>query len=41
MDISKPKVLIIYHSGAGSTKTIAEIFYEKLDIYSIDIDSVS
>ncbi|ERJ13260.1 EFR1 family ferrodoxin [Haloplasma contractile] len=26
----KSKVIILYHSGAGSTKTIAEVFYETL-----------
>lgn len=34
------KLLILYHSGAGSTKTIAEIYYKKLDSYFIDISSI-
>lgn len=37
---NKHKVLILYHSGAGSTKTIAEIYYKKLDTYFIDINSI-
>ncbi|MFT5873240.1 MAG: flavodoxin [Clostridium sp.] len=36
----KHKLLILYHSGAGSTKTIAEIYYKKLDSYFIDISSI-
>lgn len=39
--INEPKILILYHSGAGSTKTLAEIFYEMLRGYSIDISSIS
>ncbi|MDP4143380.1 MAG: EFR1 family ferrodoxin [Bacillota bacterium] len=31
------KILILYNSGAGSTKTIAEIYHEKLSSYNIDI----
>lgn len=31
------KILIIYHSGAGSTKTIAEIYDKLLDKYETDI----
>lgn len=35
------KLLILYHSGAGSTKTIAEIYYRMLHSYSIDIDPIN
>jgi len=35
------KILILYHSGAGSTKTIADIYYKKLKSYFIDISSIS
>jgi flavodoxin/ferredoxin len=35
------KVLILYHSGAGSTKTIAEIYYKELKSYRIDISSIN
>ncbi|SET59447.1 hypothetical protein SAMN05660297_02869 [Natronincola peptidivorans] len=34
------RILILYHSGAGSTKTIAELYYEQLDMYSIDINPI-
>lgn len=34
------KILILYHSGAGSTKTIAEIYHKKLDSYFVDISSI-
>ena len=37
----KHKLLILYHSGAGSTKTIAEIYYKMLDLYSTDISPIS
>ncbi|SCY56648.1 flavodoxin family protein [Alkaliphilus peptidifermentans] len=37
----KPRILILYHSGAGSTKTLAEIFYEKLSSYTTEISSIS
>ncbi|WP_432664432.1 EFR1 family ferrodoxin [Wukongibacter baidiensis] len=37
---NKRKLLILYHSGAGSTKTIAEIYYKKLASHSIDITSI-
>ena len=37
---NKQKILILYHSGAGSTKTIAEVYYKKLDSYFIDISSI-
>ncbi|QUH26616.1 EFR1 family ferrodoxin [Serpentinicella alkaliphila] len=37
----KHKILILYHSGAGSTKTIAEIYYKMLHLYSIDISTIS
>lgn len=37
---SKYKLLILYHSGAGSTKTIAEIYCEKLNPYYVDICSI-
>lgn len=31
------RILIIYNSGAGSTKTIAEVYYSLLSEYRIDI----
>ncbi len=34
------QVLILYHSGAGSTKTIAEIYYEMLHLYSIELSPI-
>lgn len=34
---SNLKILIIYHSGAGSTKTIAEIYYKMLVSYDVKI----
>ncbi len=37
----KKQVLILYHSGAGSTKTIAEIFYKLLRKYSTDIVAIN
>lgn len=37
---NKQKVLILYHSGAGSTKTIAEIYYKMLSSYLVDISSI-
>ncbi|MCP4135230.1 MAG: hypothetical protein GY754_29955 [bacterium] len=42
-DLSENKsILIIYHSGSGSTKTISEVFYEKLSAdYIVDIMEVS
>jgi ferredoxin len=39
--IDNAKILILYHSGAGSTKTLAEIFYEKLSYHSVDISPIS
>lgn len=36
----KYKLLILYHSGAGSTKSIAEIYYKLLDSYFIDISLI-
>jgi len=35
------RLLILYHSGAGSTKTIAEIYYKMLNSYLIDISSIN
>ena len=35
------KIKILYHSGAGSTKTIAEIFYAKLKGYQCSIEQIS
>ncbi|MBP2027166.1 flavodoxin/formate hydrogenlyase subunit 6/NADH:ubiquinone oxidoreductase subunit I [Acetoanaerobium pronyense] len=36
------KILILYHSGAGSTKTLAEIYLEKLGkYYQTDIEPIS
>ena len=38
---NNPKVIILYHSGAGSTKTIAEIFYKRLtSVFSCDIENI-
>ncbi|PRR81051.1 EFR1 family ferrodoxin [Clostridium vincentii] len=34
------KLLILYHSGAGSTKTLSEIYFEKLNSYFVDINSI-
>lgn len=38
---NKYRVLILYHSGAGSTKALAEIYYEKLNSYLVDISSIN
>lgn len=38
---SQKKILVLYHSGAGSTKTLAEIYYKKLNPYFSDISSIS
>lgn len=35
------KILILYHSGAGSTKTIAQSYYSRLEPYSADISPIS
>lgn len=35
------KLLILYHSGAGSTKTLAEIYYGKLKSYPVDISPIN
>ncbi len=35
------KVLILYHSRAGSTRTIAEIYKEKLTSYSVKISPIN
>lgn len=36
------KIKILYHSGAGSTKTIAEVFYDKLKtIYACDLEGIT
>ncbi len=37
---NKKSILILYHSGAGSTKTIAEIYYKKLYTHFTDIISI-
>ena len=38
---NKIEIIILYHSGAGSTKTIAEIFYNKLtSFFSCDIENI-
>jgi len=39
--MNNSKLLTLYHSGAGSTKTIAEIYYEKLDSYFVDISPIN
>ncbi len=36
----KPRVLIIYHSGAGGTQTLAEVYYKKLSMYLVDIQPI-
>lgn len=39
---TKAKIMILYHSGAGSTKTISKIFYEKLsEFFLCDIEHIS
>ncbi|QNO15859.1 4Fe-4S ferredoxin [Alkalicella caledoniensis] len=38
--VESDKILILYHSGAGSTKVIAEIYHKMLDLYSIDMSSI-
>ncbi|ABR47629.1 4Fe-4S ferredoxin, iron-sulfur binding domain protein [Alkaliphilus metalliredigens QYMF] len=39
---TKKRLLIIYHSGAGSTKTIAEIYCQKLSpLYRVEISSIN
>ena len=38
---NKRKILILYHSGAGSTKTIAEVYYKALYAHSTDIASIN
>lgn len=36
------KIMVLYNSGVGSNKTIAEIFHEKLNkFFSSDIESIS
>lgn len=35
------RVLILYHSGAGSTRTIAEIYREKLTDYCVEISPIN
>lgn len=37
---SQTKILVLHHSGAGSTRALAEIFYNKLNMYCCDIDSI-
>lgn len=37
---NKVKILILYHSGAGSTRILAEIFHEKLEGYNVDIEPI-
>lgn len=39
--INEKKVLILYHSGAGSTKTIAEIYHELLPQNLINLCSIA
>lgn len=39
--IGNDKILILYHSGAGSTKTLSEIFYKMLDSYPVDISPIN
>lgn len=34
-------VLILYHSGAGSTKMLAEVYFERLKSYNIDIKPIN
>ncbi len=38
---AKKRILILYHSGAGGTRTIAEIYHEKLTDYSIEISPIN
>jgi flavodoxin/NAD-dependent dihydropyrimidine dehydrogenase PreA subunit len=38
---SKYRLLILYHSGGGSTKTICEIYYKMLNKYSVNIEPIS
>ena len=35
------KILIVYNSGAGSTKTIVDIYNNLLDKYQVDVLHVS
>lgn len=35
------KILILYHSGAGSTKTIAEILKDRLTFFDVDLKSIN
>ncbi len=35
------KILILYHSGAGSTKTIAEIYHKMFGSFFVDISSIN
>ncbi len=41
MEKEKYKILILYHSGAGSTKTVAEIYHKALSHFDVDIHSIS
>lgn len=39
--IDTKKILILYHSGAGSTRTIAEVYFRLLHRYDVNIQSVT